>query len=115
MVRETDEVGSCQIRMRTAFEQAIDQRSSTGAWRNALAIWEPVCNEIFDRLIKPLLGNPLMKRAPIIPKSIPSVVPVTTVSAPAAPMVDTLIARVGAMAKGNTGYPSCVWTRANLF
>lgn len=43
-----------------------------------------------------------MKRAPIIPKSIPSVVPVTTVSAPAAPMVDTLIARVGAMAKGNT-------------
>ncbi|MCU6680509.1 ParB/RepB/Spo0J family plasmid partition protein [Leclercia sp. H6W5] len=43
-----------------------------------------------------------MKRAPIIPKSTPSVVPVTTVSAPAAPMVDTLIARVGAMAKGNT-------------
>ncbi|WP_407211137.1 hypothetical protein, partial [Citrobacter portucalensis] len=22
-------------------------------WRNALAIWEPVCNEIFDRLIRP--------------------------------------------------------------
>ncbi|EOS7239664.1 hypothetical protein F6S44_RS27160, partial [Escherichia coli] len=21
--------------------------------RNALSIWEPVCNEIFDRLIKP--------------------------------------------------------------
>ncbi len=39
--------------MRTVFEQAIDQRSSTGARRNALSIWEPVCNEIFDRLIKP--------------------------------------------------------------
>ncbi len=52
-VRETDEVGKGQIRMRTVFEQAIDQRSSTGAWRNALSIWEPVCNEIFDRLIKP--------------------------------------------------------------
>jgi len=47
------EVGKGQIRMRTVFEQAIDQRSSTGAWRNALSIWEPVCNEIFDRLIKP--------------------------------------------------------------
>ncbi|MBM6636848.1 ParB/RepB/Spo0J family plasmid partition protein [Leclercia adecarboxylata] len=43
-----------------------------------------------------------MKRAPIIPKSTPSVAPATTVTAPAAPMVDTLIARVGAMAKGNT-------------
>jgi chromosome partitioning protein len=36
VVRETDEVGKGQIRMRTVFEQAIDQRSSTGAWRNAL-------------------------------------------------------------------------------
>lgn len=53
VVRETDEVGKGQIRMRTVFEQAIDQRSSTGARRNALSIWEPVCNEIFDRLIKP--------------------------------------------------------------
>lgn len=43
-----------------------------------------------------------MKRAPIIPKSTPSSAPVTTLTAPAAPMVDTLIARVGAMAKGNT-------------
>lgn len=31
VVRETDEVGKGQIRMRTVFEQAIDQRSSTGA------------------------------------------------------------------------------------
>lgn len=53
MLCETDEVGKGQIRMRTVFEQAIDQRSSTGARRNALSIWEPVCNEIFDRLIKP--------------------------------------------------------------
>lgn len=53
VVRVTDEVGKGQIRMRTIFEQAIDQRSSTGAWRNALAIWEPVCKEIFDKLIKP--------------------------------------------------------------
>lgn len=53
VVRVTDEVGKGQIRMRTIFEQAIDQRSSTGAWRNALAIWEPVCKEIFEKLIKP--------------------------------------------------------------
>ncbi|HID7510819.1 TPA: ParB/RepB/Spo0J family plasmid partition protein [Enterobacter hormaechei] len=43
-----------------------------------------------------------MKRAPIIPKSTPSVAPATTVTSPAAPMVDSLIARVGTMAKGNT-------------
>lgn len=57
VVRVTDEVGKGQIRMRTIFEQAIDQRSSTGAWRNALAIWEPVCKEIFERLIKPHWEN----------------------------------------------------------
>lgn len=57
VVRVTDEVGKGQIRMRTIFEQAIDQRSSTGAWRNALAIWEPVCKEIFDKLIKPHWGQ----------------------------------------------------------
>lgn len=43
-----------------------------------------------------------MKRAPIIPKSIPTVTPASATTAPAAPMVDSLIARVGAMAKGNT-------------
>ncbi|EHF4936891.1 ParB/RepB/Spo0J family plasmid partition protein [Enterobacter hormaechei] len=43
-----------------------------------------------------------MKRAPIIPKSSSTQVPVTPASAPAAPMVDSLIARVGAMAKGNS-------------
>lgn len=44
----------------------------------------------------------MMKRAPVIPKlthSLPSAEPA---AAPAAPMVDSLIARVGAMAKGNT-------------
>lgn len=43
-----------------------------------------------------------MKRAPIIPKSSPSPVTADSTAAPAAPMVDSLIARVGAMAKGNT-------------
>ncbi|EPZ8357399.1 ParB/RepB/Spo0J family plasmid partition protein [Enterobacter hormaechei] len=43
-----------------------------------------------------------MKRAPIIPKSSSTKVPVMPASAPAAPMVDSLIARVGAMAKGNS-------------
>ena len=57
VVRETNEVGKGQIRMRTVFEQAIDQRSSTGAWKNALTIWESVCDEIFDRLIKPRWEN----------------------------------------------------------
>ncbi|MEG5888225.1 MULTISPECIES: ParB/RepB/Spo0J family plasmid partition protein [Enterobacteriaceae] len=42
-----------------------------------------------------------MKRAPIIPKAAPANSPVPASSAPAAPMVDSLIARVGAMAKGN--------------
>ncbi|AVZ00410.1 plasmid-partitioning protein (plasmid) [Lelliottia sp. WB101] len=43
-----------------------------------------------------------MKRAPIIPKSSPVQATVTPTAVPAAPMVDSLIARVGAMAKGNT-------------
>ena len=43
-----------------------------------------------------------MKRAPIIPKSSPAITHAATTAAPAAPMVDSLIARVGAMAKGNT-------------
>lgn len=43
-----------------------------------------------------------MKRAPIIPKSSPSSPAIAPSTAPAAPMVDSLISRVGAMAKGNT-------------
>ncbi|MGK0706880.1 ParB/RepB/Spo0J family plasmid partition protein [Yokenella regensburgei] len=49
-----------------------------------------------------------MKRAPVIPKTNPSTIPVEENSAPAAPMVDSLIARVGAMAKGNViSLPIC--------
>ncbi|TPQ04213.1 plasmid-partitioning protein SopA [Salmonella enterica] len=51
-VRLTDEVGKGQVRMRTVFEQAANQRSTPTAWRNAVAIWEPVCREIYERLIK---------------------------------------------------------------
>lgn len=43
-----------------------------------------------------------MKRAPIIAKTIPANVTTSASVAPAAPMVDSLIARVGAMAKGNS-------------
>ena len=53
VVRVTDEVGKGQIKMRTVFEQAANQRSTLNAWRNAVAIWEPVCKEIFEDLIKP--------------------------------------------------------------
>lgn len=42
-----------------------------------------------------------MKRAPIIPKVHPSVNSTVSANVPAAPMVDSLISRVGAMAKGN--------------
>lgn len=43
-----------------------------------------------------------MKRAPIIAKTTPASVTPSASVAPAAPMVDSLIARVGAMAKGNS-------------
>lgn len=43
-----------------------------------------------------------MKRAPIIPKPSVSTSNTAATAVPAAPMVDSLIARVGAMAKGNT-------------
>lgn len=42
-----------------------------------------------------------MKRAPIIPKTTPHTSHPSPADVPAAPMVDSLIARVGAMAKGN--------------
>jgi ParB family chromosome partitioning protein len=51
-----------------------------------------------------------MKRAPVIPKHTMKATPTDTVQspAPAAPMVDSLIARVGAMARGNTiSLPVC--------
>ncbi len=54
-----------------------------------------------------------MKRAPVIPKHTIKTQPLedTPSSAPAAPMVDSLIARVGAMARGNAiTLPVCVGT-----
>lgn len=51
-----------------------------------------------------------MKRAPVIPKHTMKATPTETIQspAPAAPMVDSLIARVGAMARGNTiSLPVC--------
>lgn len=49
-----------------------------------------------------------MKRAPIIPKTSPAQLTTHQIAAPAAPMVDSLIARVGSMAKGNTiSLPVC--------
>ncbi|HEC0403732.1 TPA: ParB/RepB/Spo0J family plasmid partition protein [Klebsiella aerogenes] len=51
-----------------------------------------------------------MKRAPVIPRNTIKTTSVDTVQspAPAAPMVDSLIARVGAMARGNTvSLPVC--------
>lgn len=53
VVKMTDEVGKGQVRMRTIFEQNASQRSTPNAWRNAISIWEPVCREIYERLIKP--------------------------------------------------------------
>ena len=53
VVRVTDEVGKGQVRMRTVYEQAANQRSTNKAWNNAVQIWEPVCQEIYERLIKP--------------------------------------------------------------
>lgn len=42
-----------------------------------------------------------MKRAPVIPRHTANTQAVEDTTAPAAPMVDSLIARVGAMARGN--------------
>ncbi|WP_447876438.1 plasmid-partitioning protein SopA [Serratia fonticola] len=52
VVRVTDEDGKGQVRMRTVFEKTANQRSMPTAWRNAVSIWEPVCAEIYNRLIK---------------------------------------------------------------
>lgn len=52
-VRVTEEVGKGQYKMRTVFEQAANQRSSPIAWKSAIKIWEPCCQEIYERLIKP--------------------------------------------------------------
>lgn len=51
IVRTTDEVGKGQVRMRTIFEQPASQRSTSSAWKNAVSIWEPVANEILNKII----------------------------------------------------------------
>lgn len=52
-----------------------------------------------------------MKRAPVIPKHTIKTQPLedTPSSAPAAPMVDSLIARVGAYGSWQCYYFACMW------
>jgi chromosome partitioning protein len=49
-IRKTEEVPKAQLKMRTVFEQASSERSNHGAYKNALAIFEPVFNEILNDL-----------------------------------------------------------------
>jgi len=56
-VKETGEVGKTQLRMRTVFEQATSQRSTPAAYKNALAAFEPVFNDIMRECIKPFWPN----------------------------------------------------------
>lgn len=52
-VKVTEEVGKAQLRMRTVFEQAKAERSSSSAWKGACAMWEALMEEIMETLIKP--------------------------------------------------------------
>lgn len=52
-MKETGEVGKAQLRMRTVFEQATDQRSTPSAYKNAIAAFEPVFNDILRESVKP--------------------------------------------------------------
>ncbi len=47
VVRVTDEVGKGQIKMRTVFEQAANQRSTLNAWRNAVLYMGPCLSRNF--------------------------------------------------------------------
>lgn len=53
VVKTTDEVGKGQIRMRTIYEQNSAQRSTPSAWAKAVAIWNPIFEEIVSRVINP--------------------------------------------------------------
>lgn len=53
-VRVTEEVGKAQLRMRTVFEQAKAERSSPGAWKGAVTMWDDLMDEVMDTLVKPL-------------------------------------------------------------
>ncbi|MNY27778.1 hypothetical protein D3C86_1617080 [compost metagenome] len=55
-VKVTEEVGKAQLRMRTVFEQAAEERSSRSAWLGAVNMWGDVMREIMDTLIKPRWG-----------------------------------------------------------
>ncbi|MDO6489269.1 AAA family ATPase [Colwellia sp. 6_MG-2023] len=50
-IRKTEEVPKAQLKMRTVFEQASAERSNHGAYKNALAIFEPAFTEILNSLI----------------------------------------------------------------
>lgn len=49
-IRKTEEVPKAQLKQRTVFEQASSERSNHGAYKNALAIFEPAFIEILDNL-----------------------------------------------------------------
>jgi len=50
-IRKTEEVPKAQLKMRTVFEQASSERSNHGAYKNALAIFEPAFTEILNNLV----------------------------------------------------------------
>lgn len=52
-LKKSEEVPKAQLKMRTVFEQAVSQRSTHGAYKKSLAIFEPVFNEILDTLVIP--------------------------------------------------------------
>ena len=59
-IRKTEEVPKAQLKMRTVFEQASTERSNHGAYKNALAIFEPAFTEILESLVStrwPSMGD----------------------------------------------------------
>jgi chromosome partitioning protein len=53
VIRKTEEVPKAQLNMRTVFEQATSERSNHGAYKTALAIFEPAFDEILNELLLP--------------------------------------------------------------
>lgn len=53
VIRKTEEVPKAQLNMRTVFEQASSERSNHGAYKTALAIFEPAFEEILNELMLP--------------------------------------------------------------
>jgi len=56
-LKNTEEVGKAQLRLRTVFEQDRGQRSSRASWNNAMAIWQGLFTEIMETLVNPKWGN----------------------------------------------------------